>query len=679
MSDQPTLEDVTRILQARMAAAALRHADKVDVRTGTMLERAGLLKREAEGDSDPELVQILGNKNHARRIQTVAGPILIYADAKNPTQRFAVDVKQLLLSVHAQTRTAALHYFADEESSAAEIDLAASTRSVLEQTRAALSDGDPAIWHKSSLEAYDAIDLDLACQLAGLRQSVGAQYEDGLRHYVPKLLKPESKSFDVIGAVFINPSAHKEAAAEALEGLVSERDLCSASASYVESMGTLPLAGELSFMRFLQQWVKAHDEPAGWRKDVLAWATTSTNPLSRFYVAMALLQMPNGATDEELQHIGDLLRELFLESEADDESLHAIKTYWTLQTYLAQHYLRHLETLSAGGLGEPLAMAAWWLASRLAVVLFEFPRALAHLAKVAIQPYKSETERAWRFANPTVEASPASTATHWAQSPWRLAALNVLASNVEHAEVAFSHMPARENFEHAICRQSILGCATTSESNASPIYLFEVNYSQCLNGLRALLKDADRQQIVEVAKSYYDELTNPNVFAAKFAVIADGEEFEHLVIANAARILSLRDLLPLDAVWQKLVDPTWRVKSFGKLSSNALEILFLSFARSLRKGGDIWLAGLPHIYAQAAEELGSDTQKAELLFALAVFSSMHSHSVSAVERLLRGRYRSRFMEYGRLWKNILAQSSKTSPPWVSARIRALSAAISAAQ
>jgi hypothetical protein len=678
MTETPTVREVTRILKARMAAAALRHADKVDVRTGTMLELAGLLKRESESDSDPSFVQIIMNPDHPRRIKTLTGPILLYAESENKDNRFAVDVRELFLSANVETRNAAWHYFMADDHSEVAVDLAPSTRAVLNSLRDKLVNLDQKVWQEAALQAHDTVELDLLSQLAGVRQSIREQYEDGLRYYISKLLEPDPRSFDVLGPVFLKPSEHREDLVKVLNTLVQDKQLVSASEGYVALLGILPRAGDLSFTRMVKEWVRRHGASESWRKEIRQWARASNRPLVRFYVALALLEIEGAEEKEEFEFIASLLTELLVDFE-DEESKVSGKTYWALNCSLARHYLRHLETLSPGSLGEPLGIAAWWLSSRLALALCEFPDALAHLNDVAIQPQTNSTERAWRFANPTIESAATSTATHWPISPWSLAALNVLSFDANRSQAVLYQLQDRAAFERSLAKHAAFGCATPANKGPAGTYLFELDYSEYVGRLCSIVQDPDSEQLLQFNKNLYDQLGKVESFADKFASLSNCEEIDQYVIVNAARILSLQDQLPLEVVWAKLVDPEWRTKSFDKLSTTALEILFLSFARSLRRGGSKWLAGLPHIYAQAAEELVADTEKAKFLFALTVFSSIHTHTVSAIERLLRGRNRSQFIEHGRWWKNVLAQSSRTAPPWVSARIRALSAAISASQ
>jgi hypothetical protein len=151
------------------------------------------------------------------------------------------------------------------------------------------------------------------------------------------------------------------------------------------------------------------------------------------------------------------------------------------------------------------------------------------------------------------------------------------------------------------------------------------------------------------------------------------------MVVNAARQLSLQDRLPTDVVWENLIDQKWRTSTFDKLSTTHLGILSVAFTRSLRKGGSVWMSGLPHVYALAAQELLHDSEKTKFLFDLTIYSSVQTHTVSAIEMLMRGKRRSLFIEYGLWWKNALGQLSRNAPPWVVARMRAINSAISGSQ
>lgn len=104
MNERLSESEVARALKARMAAAALKHASRVDIRTGTLLEHAGLLKRDDESDISPHLLSMLSSADHALRIKTTGGPILLYKEAENRDQPFALDIRLLFFSTSPETR-----------------------------------------------------------------------------------------------------------------------------------------------------------------------------------------------------------------------------------------------------------------------------------------------------------------------------------------------------------------------------------------------------------------------------------------------------------------------------------------------------------------------------------------------------------------------------------------------
>ncbi len=679
MNERLSESEVARALKARMAAAALKHASRVDIRTGTLLEHAGLLKRDDESDISPHLLSMLSSADHALRIKTTGGPILLYKEAENRDQPFALDIRLLFFSTSPETRKAAWNYFMSPENSGCSCELARPTRATLSSVREQLCNPDPRIWQKAALQANDSIELDLPAHLAGLRQSISQQYEEGLRYHISKLLAPDPKCFDLLTKSMLQPSTHQNEILDSIKSLSNEEQLIPACEIFINELGILPFSLKLSFTEMLEKWIDCHSPQGNWRGDIREWVKSTNHPLARFYVSLALLEIESATEEvEEIDFINDLLNALFSESRTS-ENAKADKVYWDLSCALARHYLRHLETLSPGDSGEALAMAAWWLSSRLALTLIEFPEYFDHLNTVAIQPQINNTERAWRFSNPTIQSSAASIATHFAISPWRLSALNALSFAGARSRSIISRMEARNVFERDIAKNIAFGCATPKTDGAPDIYRFEVQFDEYLDRMQSIICDQESLALIQLTKDLHAASLNGDTFMKKFSNLSDCDDIEQFIIVNQTRNLSWQGKLPLDAVWSKLVDPHWRSKTFRKLSTTALEILFVAFAYSLNKGGGKWQAGLPHIYAQAAEDAINDDEKVKFLFALTMFSSIHTHSVSAIERLLRGQARSKFIEHGRWWKNILAQSSRTAPPWVSARIRALSAAITASQ
>jgi len=675
MAEHVSMEQVTRVLKARMAKSALLHIGKVDVWTGTVLEVAGLFKRTGAPPQDAELTEVILDALHPRRVRTAAGPTLFYKHAENERQQFAVDMRTILLDSTAQLREAARQHFVALGSQAPPC-LSAKTCSKLNASREVLGLSETDRWQPVALELHDAIEQDFLCQVAGARQSIKERYEDGLRQYIPKLLRPQLSALEDLDLPFTRPSEQEDRINSATDGLlrgsVSLQDACD---GYVRKVGTLPLAGRVSFAEFVRMWGDRHGASQTVPQELLEWSVRG--PLPYFYVCTYFLINPQEIPVGQRDVLANGLLEILAVDDKKNGDLSRNGWFWRLSQELAQHYMHHFATSSPGAIGEPLAIGSWWLAQRVSEALCDDLAAASHLRDVALLPEARNSELAWRFLNPKLAEGPASLATYWKPSPWQIA---VLAAGQQADASALRNMftdTQREMVESLIAKHLILWCPTKVRDDKHSVYLFESNLQQVVEKWVLALGPSEHSRFLTEIARIYEELAIPESFFVKFSDICNVDEANQLILANSARILSLRNLLPLEQVWEKLTDSKWRTSTFHKLKPRALELLFLAFAASIHRGGDKWFAGLPHIYAHACEANSDDAETTELLFACTVISCIHSFSVSALERLLTGHRRADLLELGRQWRMHLLDASHGGPPWVAGRVRAVTAAISA--
>lgn len=673
-----SLEQVTRILKARMARSAFLHLSSMDVRTGTALEVAGLTARTGEETFDNNLVQIILDLTHPRRVTTVVGPALFYRDADNEKQQFALEMKALLFSPDARLRKAALLHFVTIGDSQPLSSLTRKTRKAIDELEHECLGAEPGIWQPAALRLHDAIEADLLCQIAGARQSIKERYEEGLRFYIPRLLKPTLDGLEALELPFPKPSEQQDQIVTEIDSIANRAEsLRAACDQYLETIGTLPLRGATSFPEMIGIWRKRRAESSEVWMELWDWAQTGS-PIKKFYACTYFFSSPTRLDDRSKSAISDALCEIFQTTNDDEkasQSPSAALWFWKVFEELAQHYMRYLETIAPGGQGEPMAISAWWLAGRLAEVLCESVAAVSHLRQVALEPAAQSSQLAWRFANSRIVQSPASLATHW--SLWQIAMLAAIDSNSAIALAKVLDEAHSEQLQSLVTKRLMFWSPITTNRESKSAFLFEAALQDCVTHWTRVFGTNERQEFLREIERLYTELENPQIFVDKFKDIANSSDVDQLVITNAAKLLSLRDALPLDPVWEQLTDSKWRAAAFRKLSPIALEMLFFALASSLHRGGDKWFASLPHIYAQACEENRGDEKRIELLFIFVVISSIHSYSVSALERLLRGDMRSDLLALAKEWRAQLQNLSREVSPWVAARIRAVIAAISA--
>ena len=122
------------------------------------------------------MAEILGNPDHAARISMPDGPLVFVREADHVA---VLEVPNLLLRPETDIRRAALHYLKNG-ASYRDPWLRPETAKALENRSTDIESGDIALWRAAGIELVPLLREDLFAQLAGLRQSRAAKYDDGL-------------------------------------------------------------------------------------------------------------------------------------------------------------------------------------------------------------------------------------------------------------------------------------------------------------------------------------------------------------------------------------------------------------------------------------------------------------------------------------------------------------------
>lgn len=675
MSKRATVADATNVLRARIARNAFLHIEKLDVRAGSILEEAGLFVKTSDQPIPPELSDVIADASHPRRIVTKPGPIVFHKNEGEPGKQFALDMRPLLLNSDSRIRAAALSHFLNLSKQTSPW-LSTYTARVLGEKQGQFLDGSEG-WLSAALAVHEAVDSDFLCQVAGCRQSMHERYEDGLREFVPKVLRPQLHALEALEIAFLNPSEQQQEIKVRIDELSVQEDLGIALDTYLESLGILPLTNELSFVALVDSWEKRHPNKSA--ADSLAKWVSGATPPALFYAALWFLGKPDRLPDSLKDVLAPALTEMLEFRGGEDEDL-SVKPagFWAVYEGLAQHYLRFLESHAPGAIGEPLAIGAWWMARKVSLALLENSRAMAHLHDIAILPQARQSSLSSVFANVPGPRGAAALATHWQTSPWKLAILaNVNEESADALLKWLSVLQPEEDLAHNVVRNFTFW-SPAKQSSKNSTFLFQRNLHDAIAPWTSALGNSPYGQHLATMADYYSQYAQPAKFLEKLEKASDLDDAEQLILANSARLLAYQEIFPIDEAWERLADSQWRNGLFQRLTPLALEMLFLALAYSVNRASERRVAELPHLFAHSCEASGEDKNRADQLFMYTIVSCIHTYSVSALERLLAGKNRTSVLQSAREWRSQLLQASRLSPPWIAARLRALTAAMSAA-
>lgn len=581
----------------------------------------------------------------------------------------------VLLSGEVSLRTAAIVHL-EVMATSEPPKLTPPTKSTLQSRRADIVNESADIWQPAALELRDTLGNDLLYQIAAVEQSLEGHFEDGLKEYFPKVLRPSIASLEALELKIVKPSEQKKDMVGAISECANRDSLHVACDEYQAVAGFLPLADDYSLTRVVELWQERHNTPLNLWESLWDWADKKKSPLARYHVCMVFLAKPEWRAQGQERVLWQEILEIISNPSSEDHSLRW-RHEWAVRKELAQHYLRFLESRSPTALGEPLASFSWWLAERVATLLGHAAEASSKLRNVAIIPEAESSDFAWKLSLPRIAPSVFAKATHLGAGPWSLSALSRMKGQTIEALSAALDEQLANRFDRSFAAVIMSGFPLEAAPPGDAVYAFETTLSESVAAWDTRREDSAGAKPANAIASMYAKLSKPVEFVPALQKIYEEDELNQMIVAHWAKSLAIQGLLPRDEVWKCLSDSAWRKPTFIKVIDAALDQLFLAFSLALHSNDNVWQAGLPHVYASACEEAGDNAERRGVLFAFTAISGIHTYSVSALQRLLASSQRSTYLELSNRLQNALL-SNRGNPPWLTARIRAVLAATAAA-
>ncbi len=671
-SDNSQLEAVARAWKARMARAACLHLSQVEPRTSVALQIAGAFKRNlAQGRIPASELEILGTATHPLRATTCLGPFVFYKEASDTHQQCAVDMVDVLLSEDLRSRTVAVSNL-EALATTEPPKLSQRTKHLLQSRKAEILTESAEVWQPASLELFDVMREDVLCQLAAVEQSLEQRFEDGLREYFPRVLRPSISLLEALELNLMRPSEQAADIGITLSACADRDTLQNACDHYLSIVGFLPLGAQYSLARVVQLWQERHNSRDNIWEVLWDWADRKQTPLARYHVSTIFLTRPEWGAQGRERLLWQELLEIISLSPAEDHNL-KWQLQWKVRRELAQHYLHFLESQVPGAMSEPLAATAWWLAERVAVLVGYSTDALNNLRNIAIIPEAETSEYAWRLTLPRTVPSALANATHMGVSPWALSVLNQITAKALLTLSPGVDEETAHRFERSVVGVVMLGFLLKNPKPEDTVYAFEGGLSEAITAWQNYRNGAPSAELANAIVSMYQKLSNIAEFVPALQKIYEEDELNQMIIAHWAKSLAIQGTLPREEVWKCLSDSAWRKLAFTKLIASALDQLFLAFSLTPGRNDKVWREELPHMYANACEDAREDIDRRQLLFAFTALSCVHTASVSALQRLLCGNQRGLYIELSSRLRNSLL-SSRNHSLWLAARIRAVLAA-----
>jgi hypothetical protein len=350
-----------------------------------------------------------------RRIQGTPGPFLFLNDGK--AKRLVINMSDGLLNDDPEVRKASVRHF--QHLAGLRGLLTPKSADLLnKQSRDAISQNSKK-WYRTAMEIFDALQNDFLCCLAGFRQCLELDFREGIDQSVEALFFPSLSSMDSITEPVCSVSNHADDARKPFGAILkSASSLREAATRYFECFGHIPLAGDLSLGRLVQDWIADHhDESAVW-ETVWAWVGECHSPYARYHACQAFANNPTLVPREMWAGFwANSLEVMTVFRPNDNETPH--QEAWRLRCDLARHFCRHLECCRrADHASETLAAFSWWMADQVSSV-FGFDDAyLSSIRKGPAASFGMKSDKLWHLVHPWAAPSDLRYATLNVRSLW---------------------------------------------------------------------------------------------------------------------------------------------------------------------------------------------------------------------------------------------------------------------
>ncbi len=657
-----------------MATIALRHLDRIDARTVTMLHHNGLFKSQKLPDYTGLTLAVLPDKDHPCRVKTPEGPLLSHKAERAKPGRLVVNVADLFFSPDVNVRNAAYEHFNKLTEKDFSI-VTPRTKVVLEGQAEKLFSENPSEWRMAAIALYDMVKDDWLCNLAATRQCLAMNFLNGAGKFFTAVIRPAVSSVESIVGCMWAPTEQKEQIEQTiLESLAEANTLQEALDHYYDKFGHLPLAGPLSITRVIDEWEKQKGKPEGLWKTIWDWAESKDTPLPRYHACVLFVNKPELLGNEEVEEFWEETTEI-VNGRGNDENELKWNQAWRIRCKLARHFSQHLESRLPGTDSERIASQACWLAEQTALLFGTGPEGLRNILRETLDPEFEISNEVWHLARPLVRPSRLRYATTRTQSVWSLSLLRQIGSNLENLYPSRMTKDQQQRIETAIFG-SLLSLFPLKREEPK-IYAFDMTVFQTAWNWSDCWKKNKPGENLEIFFEALAKIGDEGELATMLEKLPSMTGHPQELVACAFRSAAHMDQASSGLLWKLMSDQKWRDNLLLMGRQIIVETIFDGLAEVQVRNNKEWAYHMPHMFALACEQSVKERDRKGLLFVLALHSSMISDSVSAVERLVRSSNRAEFNEDISYWKKRLEEVRPYCPNWVKGRIRAMLACLNA--
>ena len=657
-----TEDEIQTAFRRRILSQALCHnaGKSVDAKVVMRFRKAGIWGGDIGGEVTANLQEILECQTHPARLQLPAGPLVV---VQEDGARGIVDVDEHFFSSKPGIRHAALNHFLSAES-ANECWVSPFVLSLLKQNAIALQSDDEKIWIQAALIITDAASHDFRINRAGLIQSAALEFQEYYAKYMDRVLLPRAQCFHSDRPPVWNPMEESEAIANRCEEWASFDILNESIDQYFSYCGYLPLSGSNSLGSLVAAWANRHDSKNVWQS-VWGWAESCPSVLGQYHAAHVFLEHPEWIPAHEFSHLTDVVRRIISSSGPDSGA--GTTSRWKLRAILLEHFQIHLETSTPALKGEIVATTACWIAEMVAVLFDGSDAQAASNCEWLEKEVLPQSWQLWTMGRSRMSSSRLRLANLYNPFLWSDSLL----------ATAIRELPKFPECKERVAFQEFLMTSFTSAAwrgglrvreAETAAYAFQVQVVESDLGIPDIPADNSN---VEAARQFYLARRRIEEKGSLKEHLHDLEDMEdELSFFLTANLRSWNfDTFEVNAIVREVLNnDEWRKKVFSGLPVASLHNLLAFIVEWQLQQEEEWLVRTPQLLAIECESSQEENRRALLLWATCV-SSLAADICSPLLRLLAGPHRAAIGDKLNNWAQSARLATRTSEPWLAARIR----------
>jgi len=648
-----------------MQNALLHYADKgMDALHFARFRALGLLRDQSPPSMPPDLADVLRSPTHPNRAHIPVGPLVFVLE--NQTAQ-VVEVATILLHPDPTLRSAAIAYL-QAGTEARDAWLTTGTLELLAKRHDDIQAESEDQWRSAAIEVVTAVRGDLFGHLAGLRQSLTCRYQEGIDKYLECAIHPTFETLVNLRPPLWSPNEQRDEIAAWIAEASALPDFETALSQYLDRWGYVPLCAELGAHNLVKSWIERHpDSHMAW-DELWAWACRAPTPLAKYHALVVALHIPAMRPKDSV--------EAFWKEVVDALDLQeGSSSIWVAFCELASHFVRHIEGLHPGQLGERVACYAWWLADKVGRLVASDDARAKYFEETILTPAAHFSYFRWTVSRSPVVPSAFRHATLDVRSVWAMSLLVQLSLAAKSSPEHVLPEPLRPRVTKVLHGYLLASNLADNFDSTASTFAFEDNARlEALCSTEGYVSEDMRQALWQMVQ-FRRGLSEPQELQTRLAGLLGLPINEQHVT-----LLVLRDMLHATAKCDSIID-TWlnQTRDIVDILNHGpvvlVEPLLQILSEFQQRPMTRWPSRLPHVLAYAIEQ-SDDPGRASLLSWSVLQMSVNGGVASPITRLVCSNKWPDWRTCIATWRENLVEVAKHSEPWIAARIRAVSAMVS---